>query len=335
MLWFLSGVMFVLAVTAVAWWMSGYDLKLSGDNTRADYVRRGLRVAFTLVLMVILLELPKGQMAGPIAVVISFALALIWVFCLTECFSRGFQVLTGIASSHREFDPHEHVRELERLAWLLSNGPRDEALRLAETLKTTSNANILAVEALLERAGIPQENSKKVTPLLEASRQLRQGKLTEAETILKSLLAENPSNVDAALLLMRLYAQDLHQSDQAMEVLRKLEQQPYISPSHIEYASRSIHEWGRKKPAPEAEVIPESVEELIAAGYLGTAIEILEQAAMEQLDNFEAQLKLAEAYGLHSSDPVLAEKIIKKIGNNPAFSAEQIHLAQTKLQEWR
>ena len=38
-----------------------------------------------------------------------------------------------------------------------------------------------------------------------------QGRFQEAESILKRLLAEDPRNVDAAMMLMRIYAQDLHQ----------------------------------------------------------------------------------------------------------------------------
>ena len=38
--------------------------------------------------------------------------------------------------------------------------------------------------------------------------------------ILNSLLAQNPRNLDAAMMLMRLYAQDLHRPEKAEEVLQ-------------------------------------------------------------------------------------------------------------------
>ena len=39
---------------------------------------------------------------------------------------------------------------------------------------------------------------------------------------------------------------------------------------------------GARKSAPATEVLPESVDELLTCGYLGTAIEILERKIKEQ-----------------------------------------------------
>ncbi len=321
-------------IGVVTWWLSGYDSNLSGDNARKDQIRRGIRCGFTFFLLLILLALPGKITSLPIVFGVVALLALTWAWCIAELFSHGFQVFTGATGTTREFDPHESVRNMERVAELLRHGQREEALELAETLKASDGANILALETLLERAGIPQESSQKLPPLAEAHRFHVEGKFDDAEAILKSLLAENPSNVDAALMLMRIYAQDFRRSDKAMEVLRRLEKQPHISNSHIEYASRSIQEWGRKKVAPAAEILPESPEELVAAGYLGTAIEMVERAAADEPGNFDAQLKVAEIYALRAGDIHRTEKIVKKIGENPAFSAEQIEIAQTRLREW-
>jgi hypothetical protein len=82
-------------------------------------------------------------------------------------------------------------------------------------------------------------------------------------------------------------------------------------------------------------VLPESIDELLANGYLGTAIEILEQKAVEQPGNFDLQLKLAEAYGLHSGNLQRAKKIIETLENKSCFSAEQMQVAKAKLDEWR
>ena len=334
MLQILSSIALVLLIMAGTWWLSGYDTRLSGDDTRSDYFRRGFRCGLTWLLLVILLLLPAEEAMVPVVVFFGGLLAITWGWCLGEFFSHGLHILTGALGSDRDYDPHEHIRNLDQLATLLREGKRDEALQLAEALKTTGDANVLAVETLLERAGIPQERSQKLTPLAEARRFHAEGKFNEAEAILKSLLAENPSNVDAALMLMRVYVQDFHQNDKAMEVLRKLEKQPHISRNHVEYASRSIHDWGRKKVAPQAEAVPETIEGLIAAGYLGTAIEILERSSKEQPDDFETQLKLAETYGLNSADIKRAEKIVGKIEKNPAFTPEQARLAKAKLAEW-
>jgi thioredoxin-like negative regulator of GroEL len=160
------------------------------------------------------------------------------------------------------------------------------------------------------------------------------GKSAEAEQILKSLLEQNPSNVSAAMMLMRLYVQDFKRGDKAAEILRALQGQPHIPAAQIEYAERSIQDWALKKVEEKIE-LPESVEELLAAGYFGTAIEMLEAKAAEQPDNFEAQMKLAEAYGLHSRDISKAKKIIEKLGKKSIFNEEQIQTAKVKLEEWR
>jgi predicted Zn-dependent protease len=172
--------------------------------------------------------------------------------------------------------------------------------------------------------------------LVEAYRLRSQGKLNEAEAMLNSLLAENPAHVDAALMLMRLYAEDMRRSDKAYEVLRSLERQPHIPSAHIEFARRSINEWSHpraKKVVVEAQ--PEALDEMLAKGYFGTAIEVLEQKIKEQPSNFDLWLKLAETHGQHCGNRKRAEKIIQQMEANSAFSPEQIQFARTKLKEWR
>jgi len=285
--------------------------------------------------MTILLLLPGALGALPILFVIGGVLAVVWAGCLTELISQGFHHLTGFASSSREFDPHKSTHDMDALAALIRDGRHGEAVQLYEALKASGDGNVLTMEALLDRAGIPREHFRRSNPLFEAGRLQKEGKISEAEAVLKSLLAQNPANVDAAMMLMRLYAQDLRQSGKAAEILRALQEQPHISSAVIEYAQRSLHDWARKKIKPKAEPLPESVEELLQSGYLGTAIEILEQKAAEQPEDFGAQLKLAEAHGLYSGNFQRAKKIITAMEDNPRFSSEQIRMAKSKLQEWR
>jgi thioredoxin-like negative regulator of GroEL len=235
----------------------------------------------------------------------------------------------------REFDPDQSARNMEMVASLLKDGQKEEAVRLCEALKKSGDANILVLETMLARAGIQQESFKKPKPLVEAHRLQSEGKFDGAETILKSLLSENPSNVDAALMLMRLYAQDLRRSDQAADVLRSLEKQPHIPSAHLEYARRSIVEWGQRKFAPVAAALPESIDELLASGHLGTAIETLEQKIAEQPQDFDLRLKLAEAHGRFSGNIRHAEKTVREIESHRGFSAEQIQMAKARLKEWR
>ena len=119
-------------------------------------------------------------------------------------------------------------------------------------------------------------------------------------------------------------------------MLRRLERVPHIPHWQVDYARRSLHDWGRDKPVlPPPVPLPASVDELLAQGYSGTAIEILEQKIKEQPGDFDSWLKLAEAQGLYCHNLHAAEKIVRKIGSNRLFTAEQVKIAETKLAEWR
>jgi tetratricopeptide (TPR) repeat protein len=320
----------VMVVGPGAWWLTGYDSNLAGDGRRSDFWRRFLRVITTLLLLEVMFLIP------PTVLVLSVLLGVIWAGCGSEFFSRWFhRLLDPGFHDKREFDPTKSARDLDRVADLLKSGRHEEAVQLCEELKKSGDANVMVLETLLARAGVQQEPLKKTNPLVEANHLRVQGKFAGAETILKSLLAANPANVDAALMLMRLYAQNMRRADKAAEILRSLQTQPDIPHATVEYAAGSIHEWSQTKPEPVADVLPDSVDELLARGYLGTAIETLENKVKEQPQDFDSWLKLAEAHGLHSGNIQRAEKIVRKIEGDRAFTAEQIGLAKARLAEWR
>jgi predicted Zn-dependent protease len=332
----LVNIILVALAALTLWWLSGFDPKVTGENRKADMRRRAVRCAATVILLWFFFG-PNAVRVGPafipLILIIPPSLGLLWCGSLAALFARGFHRLIDHADN-REYDPNQSARDLDRVASLLKSGRHEEAAQLCETLKQSGDANILVLETMLARAGIRQDDFKQPKPLVEAHRLRADGKFAEAETVLKSLLAENSSNVDAALMLMRLHVQDLRRSDKAAEVLRSLESQPHIPATHLEYARRSINEWGQRKSAPASAALPESVDELVTCGYLGTAIEILERKIKEQPKDFDLWLKLAEAHGLHSGNIHRAGKIVQQIESNRIFSAEQIQLAKAKLKEW-
>ncbi len=341
MFFFLVNIIVLALATMVAWWLSGYDAKLTGDNERRDFVRRAVRCGITLVLVELaFLSLWRfwrygDQASGVAYLMIALPLALLWVGCLGELCARTFHRLID-PEDHREFDPRKSQRDLDMLARLVRDGRKEEAIQLCHTLKESGDISVLTLDTMLEHLGVKSDSHPKPRPLTEAYQLRSQGKLSEAEARLNSLLTENPANVDAALMLMRLYAQDLHRSDKASKVLRSLEQQPDIAPAHIEFARRSIHEWSHPQPNQvAAERPPESIDELLAGRYFGTAIEILERKIKEQPAYFDSWLKLAETHAQHCGNIHRAEKIIQQIEANPAFSPEQIQLAAARLKEWR
>jgi tetratricopeptide (TPR) repeat protein len=332
----------LLAFTAfVSWWLSGYDTKVTGENEREDFIRRAVRCGITLFLVELaFLGLWRywrydDRAGGMLYLMTSLPLAIIWCGCISELFVSGFQWLID-PEDHREFDPHKSRRDLDTIASLIKNGRKEEAIQLCQMLKESGDVSILALETLLEHLGVRQDNIKTPKPLIEAYRLRSEGRLNEAEAILNSLLMQNPSNVDAALMLIRLYTQDMHRSDKAYDVLRSIEQQPNVPRPHVEFARRSIDEWTNPRPKEVVvEIQPESIDELVAHGYFGTAIEILEQKIKEQPQDFDLCLKLAEMHGQYCGNIKRAEKIIQQIKTNSAFSPEQIQQAKTKLKEWQ
>jgi hypothetical protein len=319
----------LVLIGLVFWWLSRYDAQLTHENQKADLIRRGIRCGVTLLLLEIIFWLP------PTVIFLSVVLAVIWAGCLAELASHNFRRLID-PEDKREYDPARNLRELDAVASLIRVGKKTEAIQLCNVLKAGGDVDPVALELTLTHLGAPPPAAKKINPLNAASQLRRQGKFPEAASLLNSLLAENPANVDAALMLVRIYAQDLHRPDMARAALRELEKQPQVPSSHIEFARRSIDEWNRGKPQLDAaDAQPESIDELLTQGYLGTALEILEQKIKDQPGDFDLRLKFAEVYGQHCGDVDRAGKIVREIEAHPGFSPEQIQRARAKLEAWR
>jgi tetratricopeptide (TPR) repeat protein len=341
-MFFLLANLVVLASTAGAsWWLSGYDPGVTGHNEKADSLRRSIRCGITLFLVEAAFyclwqyRQSNDPVSGMAYLVFALPLALVWSGCVSEFLAHGFHRLVD-PEDDREFDPKKGLREMDVIGDLIRSGQKDKAIQLCQMLKKTGGVNPFVLEMTLEHLGVPQQRVRKPKPLLEADRLRSQGRFQEAELILNSLLAQNPRNLDAAMMLMRLYAQDQHCPEKAGEVLRELEKQPHLPSAHLEFARRSIGEWAQGKPrTEEIAVQPESIDELLAQGYFGTAIEILEQKIKEQPQDFDTRLTLAEIYARHCSDDLRAKKIVQQIEASPAFSPEQKLSAWPRLEEWR
>jgi len=341
MLFILTNIL-VLALTAAgAWWLSGFDSRLTREYGWEDLIRRCVRCGITLGLV----EMAfyglwrywryDDRPSGFLYVATVLPLALFWTGCISEALSHVFHWLID-PQDKRKYDPKKGLRELDAIGDLIRSGRKEEAIALCQALKQTTDFNLPALEMTLEYLGVPQERVGIPKPLLEAHRLRLEEKYHEAEAILQSLLRENPSNSESAFMLMRLYAENLKQLDKAMDVLRSLEEQPHISPAYIEFARRSMDEWHSPRPQKAApEPVPETIDELLAQRYYGTAIEMLEQQVSHEPNNFDAWMKLAETHGRYCANLQLAEKIVRQMAKNPAFSAEQIEQAQTKLIEWK
>ena len=352
----------ILAVTAIlSWWLSGYDANVTGEDKSADLLRRVSRCGITLVLMGFGAGLLlNGGVAGGFIFFLTILLqAIIWVSCASELSARLFHGLVD-GNDQGEFDPKRVSRDLNRLAGLIRDGRNEEAIELCRQLQESNEVSPLAMETMLLQLYQQTFADDRIAalPSLAEARRLRGQKLfTDAIANLDALLKKEPKNLAAAVLLMRIHAQDLQRPDQAHARLQILAGQLRVPPAFTDYARRCIDEWcgaaPRKEksaegvesllvgkghsPAPQNAIDTKaaSVDELLAAGHLATAIEILENKVRTRPRDFGSWMKLAEAHGVYCDDVPHAAKIVEKIAANPAFDPEQIELAMAELNEWK
>jgi tetratricopeptide (TPR) repeat protein len=329
----------LVASTAVFWWLSGFDSRLSGDRGLPDLTRRGVRCGVSLAIVeACFLFLwryvkEKNTDAGYIYLLIAMPLAFLWSGCLSQLGAHGFKALVD-PEDPEQFQPDKELRLLEKIAELIRSGKKEQAIQLCKILKASGEVSSAALDMTLEHLGLPQNNGKMVKPLAAAHRLRRQGEFEEAAETLKALLAKNPGDVDAAMPLMRIYAQDLRQPDQARKILKALEKQPRVAVAHLEFARRSIEDWSQPRPVqPDEAELAGSVDELLAQGFIGTAIEILEEQVDAEPGNFDLQLKLAGFYARYAKNVTTAERIIRQM--NGKFSPDQLFIARARLQEWQ
>jgi tetratricopeptide (TPR) repeat protein len=344
MLRIIANIAILALVAGGTWWLTGLEKTAGGDSMRDHPFNRALRcvaVVFLSAIFIWLLEAPRlGYGDIPILILIPLGIALVLRSALAEIPTLGILGLVDPAlGDHRELDTGKTRRYQDTIAHLIHNGRRDEAIRLCEELKRTGEVDAAILENTLEFLGVKQQRGQAVNPLLAAGYLRKQGDFVAAEQLLQALLQKNPADEGAGIMLMRLYAEDLHQPERAQAVLQALENQRGVSASHLEFARRSIDEWSRAKPAatvpPPIPAHARPIEDLLAEGSLGTAVELLEEQARAKPGDFALQLRLAEVYAVHCKNFQRAQKIIRKLELTPNLDPQQVAQARAKLDEWR
>jgi hypothetical protein len=236
----------------------------------------------------------------------------------------------------RAIDLQRAQRHRDNLAWLIHHGQRDQAIKLCEELKKSGELDEASLAHTLEFLGVKQDFGKIADPLHEAGKLRAHGKFSEAETFLKARLEKIPADSGAALMLMRVYAEDLRQPQAAAEVLKILEKQPDVSKDHLEFARRSLVEWSQpKRKIAEEEIVPQSLDEMLEKRFYGSAIEFLEGKIKAAPEDFALRLRLLEIHAVNCENFPGAEKLVRQVAAEKIFSAEQIAAAESKLKEWR
>ena len=86
---------------------------------------------------------------------------------------------------------------------------------------------------------------------------------------------------------------------------------------------------------PDTTFVNDPVEKLLLERRLGTVVELLQQQAEAQPENFDVWLRYAEAYGHHCGDVFAAEKIIQWMERSRNFKKAQLKKAHARLKKWR
>ncbi|HZR17539.1 MAG TPA: hypothetical protein VFE51_09445 [Verrucomicrobiae bacterium] len=238
----------VLVVTAgLAWWLSGYDSKVTGDNAQADYTRRIIRCAITLLLVAVAAGAATGggRFGGFVFLGLVVPLALTWAGCVSELFARGFHGLIDSPAAG-PYDPKEITRDLDRLAALFEQGRNEEAIELSTRLVKAGEASSLAMETMLfrlyDRVFSP-ERLLLYPGVADAQKLAAEGRTGEAESQLNLLLRKEPGNLGATMSLLQLYCDAARNADKATALVRNLEHSSRLPPFFADYVRHCEHRW--------------------------------------------------------------------------------------------
>ncbi len=310
--------LFITIAAVLTWWLSGYDTRVTGENKRDDAIRRAVRCGVTLVL------LTMGVFERILAIPIALGLAFIWMGCLTEFCWRVFIGVTD-PEDKRPFDAKETERNMDHLSGLIAQGRKSEALAFCTNLEKSGSASHLAVETMVHRLYTETLDSIERSPFLANIRRWREQKhFAQAESELQNLLARQPDNWAATLLLARVYVEDFAQPNRALVLVNPGDKPSPLPIEFIKYARQSIQEWSaaasqsqeaarpavknRREESSEAPAPEPTIEELLKGGQLSTAIDRLENAIKDAPENFDLWLALIEAHAVYCADPLRAGK---------------------------
>ena len=265
---------------------------------------------------------------GGLLLTLPFADAIIAV--ITKAF------MSWLDSSDDEYDPpYTEAEEIDELTRLLNERQTEAALKHWHGLNKPGGINPRTLETIFICHGTP-ESAEILLPLTKAKEMRSQRNFLAAEELLKRKLARRPDDVEAAHLLMRVYAEDLHSPDAAKKVLKQFCKRQPVKRDFIAGAEASIAAWSRPKPKekyPAETPATGSVSDLLAQGCYGSAIEILEREIEAQPKDLELRLQLAEVFAVRCGEIERAGKVIQKMQRT--FSTEQMEVAHAKLKQWR
>lgn len=335
----LINILVLVGLTVGVWLLTGYGKTMGGESLRDNHFVRLLQTGLVAFLIAIGMYLAEDRQSGYIGILYvmgaPFSIGFILRHAITDILSHGFlRMADPMFGDNGTFDPKKSQRYMDTVAHLARTGQRDQAIKLCEEFKRTGEVDEITLANMLEFLGVKQDHSRHRDPAAQA-RQLRaEGRFAEAEQSLCTLLEKRPDNFEAALLLIRIYMENLRQPAKAQEILTRLQAQRHISPALLDVARNTIEQDCPPLDAA-GETAPKTVEDALAQGSLGTAITMLEEQIKQDPKNFPARLQLIELQIKRCNNIPRAEKILKEIENCSLFTPEQIGEASSQLRQWR
>ena len=332
----------VLAGLAIGvWFLTGYDKTMGGESLRDRHFLRLLRTGAVVFLLAMGLPIAQsgGELGALYLMAVPFGIALLLRSCLSEILAHGFLRLADpMMGDGGTFDPMKSQRYMDTIAHLVRTGQREQAIKLCEEFKSTGEVDHATLNNMLDYLGVKQDRTRILDPAAQA-RQLRaEGRFTEAEQFLRATLEKQPGDFEAALVLIRIYLENFHEPAKAREVLTQLESQRHIAPALLDIARNTVQTGGKPTTINQPEETaaePKSLEEALAQGSLGTAVEMLEKRIKENPADFTARIQLMELQVKRCNNFPRAEKMLKELENSGRFTPQQTNEARARLRQWR
>ena len=149
-------------------------------------------------------------------------------------------------------------------------------------------------------------------------------------------MRKNLHHTEAAMLLMQIYSQNLHQNALAYEVLVEAEQRADVPKAYVEFARRSLNEWAvsrSKRPKNRPRFRSPSTkrwhEDLWARSSSGWR-----RRFWMTWRTLTLRLKLMEVQAIHCQNLQRANKMLRDLAADPHFNRHQVEIAKAKVRAW-
>jgi len=253
----------LIGSTALAWWLSGYDSMVLGEDLRVDFRRRAARCGVTLLL------LAGGLASSWVLIVVALPIALIWAGCLSELFASGFQRLV-YPVDNTETDLNQVTRDLDQLARLVQDGRKEEAIEWCRRLRESGDVSAQAIDAVifqLEGGGVPpgreeategiesllvnRGDARRVEPACGLGREsvdqmLADGRFASAVEKLEDQIKDQPQDFALWLKLAEAHGLYCHNHHLARKIVGRIEANPAFTKEQVDLALSKLREWRGK-----------------------------------------------------------------------------------------